>query len=104
MAAGPFSDDTLWTVDPSHTIVDPHDDVFLVFHKLSGDTHILNFLSAGIIEVLKDDDPANFQAIAERTWQLLELDESDCPLDLIKTTVLQLDDVGLVFPSKGHGL
>lgn len=101
MAAGPFSADTLWTVDSAHMIVDPHDDVFLVFHKLSGDTHILNFLSAGVIDVLKDGGPANFQTIAERIWVHLALEETDCPVELVKDTALQLDDVGLIYPVSG---
>lgn len=101
MAAGPYSADTLWVADAANLIVDAHDDVFVVFHKQSGDTHILNFLSAGIVEVLRDEGAANFATIAERAWKLLEIDEIDCPIDLIKNTTLQLDDVGIVYPSLG---
>lgn len=98
MAAGPYSDKTIWRVDPSIMIVDPREDVFLVFHRLSGDTHILNFLSAGILETLEQNGQANFQTIAERIWEGMELSAEECPFELIERTTLELDDVGLVFP------
>lgn len=103
MAAGPYSADTLWFADTANLIVDPHDDVFLVFHKLSGDTHILNFLSAGVLETLKVGGPANFSVIATRVWEFLDLDEEDCPVKLIEDTVLQLDDVGVLYPVEKVG-
>ncbi len=99
MAAGPYSAETLWVADSANLIINSHDDVFLVYHKRSGDTHILNFLSAGILEVLKAGGPANFNDIASRVWSFLELDEADCPVHLIQDTTLQLDDVGVVFPT-----
>ncbi len=103
MAAGPYSAATLWLADAENLIVDPHDDVFLVFHKLSGDTHILNFLSAGILEVLKNKGPANFVTIANWVWKFLDIDENDCPIKLIEDTVLQLDDVGVLYPAQKTG-
>ena len=98
MAAGPYSDETVWTVDPTKLIIDMREDVFLVFHRDSGDTHILNFLSAGIYEVLESDGPANFEAIAARIWGKMELTPEDCPQDLIVKTILELDDVAIVYP------
>jgi len=101
MAAGPFSSETLWVADVANYTINPHDDVFLIFHKLSGDTHILNFLSAGILEVLKNNGAANFQTIAEWVWAFLDLTVEECPLDLVEKTILQLDDVALVLPQNG---
>lgn len=98
MAAGPYSDETVWTVDPTKLIIDMREDVFLVFHRESGDTHILNFLSAGIYEVLETDGPANFSAITSRVREKMELMPEDCPHSLIVKTVLELDDVAIVHP------
>lgn len=100
MAAGPYSAATLWTVNKDNMIVEEQEDVQLVFHRQSGDTHILNFLSAGVVEVLEQGGPATFQTIADTVRDKFELDVGECPLSLIKATVLELDDVALVYPQE----
>lgn len=102
MAAGPYSADTLWVARAAHLIVEPHEDVSVVFHKLSGDTHILNFLSAAIVELL-EEEPGTFAEVTGRVLTYLELDADDCPPSLVESTMLQLDDTGLIAPQNLAG-
>ena len=99
MAAGPFSDSTLWIANTDQVVLRNLEDVTLAFHKASGDTHILNFLSAAIIKVLAEQ-PETVASVAPKVIAEIGVDKSDCPPGLIKQTLLQLDDVGLVAPQE----
>ncbi|MFC3051186.1 HPr-rel-A system PqqD family peptide chaperone [Kordiimonas pumila] len=100
MAAGPVDSSFLWVADAAHISNRQFEDVFLVFNKLSGDTHILNFLSAAILDFLSDEK-MQVADLAARIWLELELDQEDCPVSLIETTLAELDTTGLVTPVTG---
>jgi len=97
MPAGPYSEKTRWSADKDGLIVRPMEDVLLVFHKLSGDTHILNFLSAAIVDVLSQGSET-FASAEPKILRHTSLTAEDCPPRLIKETILLLDDIGLVRP------
>ena len=99
MAAGPFSSDTIWAANAAHLVMEPHDDVLVVFHRGSGDTHILNFLSAAIVERLIEK-AGTFEDVNSHVLNYLELDAEDCPPELVESTMLQLDDTGLICPHR----
>jgi len=97
MSAGPYSEETLWTADINQMILQPFEDVTIAFHKISGDTHILNFLSAATIKVLAAGDET-FTSASSKILDEIHITAADCPEGLIADTILQLDDVGLVNP------
>ena len=97
MPAGPYTEQTLWVANKDQITLHTLDDVTVAFHKISGDTHILNFLSLAIIKTLSVNDES-FSSAAPKIWQDIQVGEQDCPIQLIKDTFLQLDDVGLITP------
>lgn len=97
MPAGPYTDQTLWTANRSQLILRSLDEVTVAFHKVSGDTHILNFLSLSILRTLSEHDES-FASAAPKIWQKIQVGEQDCPIQLIRTTFLELDDAGLIAP------
>jgi len=97
MPAGPYSEDMLWAANKDDFTLRPMEDVLLVFHKMSGDTHILNFLSAAVIHVLSQE-AETFASAESKILAHVDLTPEDCPPGLIKKTILELDDVGLVGP------
>lgn len=101
MAAGPYSAQTQWVANAAHLIMEPHEDVLVVFHRGSGDTHILNFLSAAIVELLIEKG-GTFSDVNSRVLAHLELDAEDCPPELVESTILQLDDTGLICPQEAR--
>jgi len=101
MPAGPYSDDTQWCADPDKIILETLEDVTVAFHKVSGDTHILNFMSAAVVAVLSEG-PETFASATPKILNYIQLDEADCPDGIIKETILQLDEVDLIAPSRGN--
>jgi len=97
MPAGIHNENIEWVANAAHLSIKQFEDVFLVFFRPSGDTHLLNFLSAAILEKLSEGK-STIEGMASGIWSMLELDPSDCPISLIESTVLQLDEVGLVSP------
>lgn len=97
MPAGPYTDQTLWTANQDQILLRTLDDVTVAYHKVSGDTHILNFLSLAILETLSVQDET-FASAAPQIWKAIQVGEQDCSIELIKGTFLQLDDVGLISP------
>lgn len=98
MVAGPVPSSCLWCATSHKTSVQKYEDVYLVFHKASGDTHLLNFLSYAVFELLADQS-LSVDDILARVRNTLQLTEEDCPHSLIVATLEQLDDVGLVYPA-----
>jgi len=101
MPAGPFSEETIWSTDLDNLILQPLGDVTVVFHKVSGDTHILNFLSVAAAKVLSTGGET-FASAAPKILKEIQMSTEDCPDGLIKETILQLDDAGVVAPVKRH--
>jgi len=97
MPAGPYSDQTQWLANKDQIILRQLDDATVVFHKTSGDTHVLNFLSLAIINILSND-AETFNSAAPKILLEIGMEQDDCPIQLIKDTFLQLDDVGLIVP------
>lgn len=88
--------------DRRHWITREMADNLVLHHRLSGDTHILNFLSHSILMQLevaasKADDVANM------VRQNLGLTEKDCPDQLIAQCLTELDDAGLIWPVDSVG-
>ena len=99
MPAGPFSAETVWSTNLDNLILQPLEDVTVVFHKVSGDTHILNFLSAATVKVLSIGGET-FASAAPKILKEIQMSPEDCPDGLIQETILQLDDAGVVAPIK----
>ncbi|UTW54142.1 HPr-rel-A system PqqD family peptide chaperone [Kordiimonas sp. SCSIO 12610] len=97
MLAGPGNQNTVWTADKSCCLVRPYDETWYVYHRVSGETHILNFLSYEIFEILCDT-PLKSSELAQTVWRALDLTEEDCPLSLIDHTLNDMDNVGLISP------
>ena len=97
MPAGPYSEHTVWVACKDELITRSMEDVLFVFHTLSGDTHILNFLSAAIVDVLSAGGET-FASAEQKIISKMSLAPEDCPPGLIKKTILELDDTGLVRP------
>ena len=83
-----------------HMLLRPLEDVTIAFHKLSGDTHILNFLSSAVIKVLSLG-AETFATATPKILDEIQVSIEDCPASLIQETMLQLDEVGLITPQKG---
>ncbi len=97
MSAGPYSEQTTWTADISKMLLQPSESVTIAFHKISGDTHILNFLSAATLKILAKGDE-NFATAFPKILDEIQMTEHDCPASLVKRTILELDELGLVIP------
>jgi hypothetical protein len=95
MLAGPYSEDTLWRADTGQMILQPSETVVIAFHKVSGDTHILNFLSTAALNILSASEET-FGSAVPKILAEIEMTPEDCPDSLIKSTILELDDLGLV--------
>ena len=97
MAAGIITDDMLWTARADDLLVREYDDTYIVYFRPSGDTHILNFLSYGIVQ-LAAEGACQVRDMSHALRQRLELDDQDLPDALILKTVSELDDLGLIVP------
>ncbi len=97
MPVGPYSAETVWFADSSDIIVRQFEDVYLAFSKKSGETHLLNFLTAAIVKAVINE-AGSFTVLYERVLSDLQLDTDDCPFELMQSSILQLDDVGLLMP------
>lgn len=98
MSAGPFSNDMVWHVCADDLHFADLGDVETVFDKRSGDTHILNFLSKALLDCLARS-PLTLRELEPRVLEEIEMTAEDCPFSLIKSTLLQLDELGLVLIS-----
>jgi len=99
MSAGPYSDDTVWITDNQSMILHALDDVIVAFHKISGDTHILNFLSVAVIKTVAAGGET-FSSATPKILSEIQMTADDCPEQLIVDTFLQLDEVGLIAPKR----
>ncbi len=98
MLAGPSQQDTVWCADKACCVIEPHEEAWYVYHTLSGETHLLNFLSYEVLKLLFDT-PLDAEAIAEHVRIGLDFDIEDCPLSLIRQTIQELDIAGFIRPS-----
>jgi len=101
MAAGPYSERTVWAANKEDTLLQSLDDVTVAFHKTSGDTHILNFLSTAIINVLTEG-AETFSSARPKILSKIQMSSEDCSDAIIVATFLELDDVGLISPQAGR--
>ena len=72
------------------------DDVFIVFNRLSGKTHFLNFFSHEIL-VLLSEEPQSEAAIGALALERLGLTDDDCPEGMAVRAVSELEACGLVY-------
>lgn len=73
------------------------DDEFIVFNATSGDTHLLNRVSAEALRCL-EDSPATATQLARRVIERLGLPESHDTERQIAELLFRFDDLGLVEP------
>ena len=99
MAVGPYTSETIWLAEPDDFIIRQFEDIYFVFCKSAGTTHLLNFLTASIVKNAVEK-PGDFVDLYARVLKDLELDEEDCPLELLESSVVQLDEVGLLRPQE----
>ncbi len=97
MAAGPISNSARWTSDPNNYLVQEFDDTFFVFFRPSGETHFLNFLSHGVLDLVSSKD-VGVADIGTEMRVRFGVSETELPDSLIKQTIEQLDETGLIEP------
>jgi PqqD family protein of HPr-rel-A system len=103
MLAGPANESTLWTSKPEVYHIEPHEEAWYAYHYLSGETHLLNFLSFEILLVLQENT-VRIDDLSQVIRDRLGFVASECPNSLIDQTVKELDSAGLVTPSNGKAL
>ncbi|MBO6503772.1 MAG: HPr-rel-A system PqqD family peptide chaperone [Kordiimonadaceae bacterium] len=86
-----------WTADPESWMSEEFNDTHLVFFKPSAETHFLNFLSFGALELV-GSSPATNVTLWHALLSKFALSEQDLPLSLVETVVQQLDEAGLISP------
>ncbi len=94
------SDAAAWTVIRSHEILWRHWDEgeYLVYHTGSGDTHLLNVVSAAVLAEL-ERRPLGIDQLTRRVADALAV-EPDAELATeIRRLISAFDDVGLVEPA-----
>ncbi|UTW57570.1 hypothetical protein KFE96_12050 [Kordiimonas sp. SCSIO 12603] len=99
MAVGPYTSQTIWIAEADDFVIRQFEDVYFVFCKSAGTTHLLNFLTASIVKNAVDK-PGNMKDLYDRVLDDLELDTEDCPAELFESSVIQLDEVGLLKPKE----
>lgn len=97
MAAGFIHDGMKWRSDSDGYIATEYDDTYLVFVKASGETHFLNFLSFGIVKETSEFSKSP-QELRVALCERFELGEDELSIDLVMTTISELDDTGLILP------
>lgn len=78
------------------------DDVTVLYHKGSGNTHMLNFLATAILDILLMEK-GDFKLLVARVRQVISLSEEDCPDHLIFSTLVELEKSGLIACRIGAG-
>lgn len=71
------------------------DDYHFLYSYRSGDTHVLNFFSYGLLSVLSEQKMA-FPEMKKAVCQKLLLEEADVQDALLAHTLDELTDIGLV--------
>lgn len=97
MAAGPVLDDQKWRSKRDSFIVREYDDTYLVYFKPSGESHFLNFLSYGVVDAVFDC-ALGVSELQTELCTRFDLDASELSADLIRKTIDDLDDAGLIMP------
>lgn len=95
MASSAHGTNQLWSSNSDQYLAVEYDDTHLVYFKPSGDTHFLNFLSYGMVDAISTkplSESEIFQAMLER----FSLSAQELPEGLIKTTLEELDQAGLI--------
>ena len=88
----------MWHALSSQLIhTDGGDDTWLVYNKLSGDTHLLNFFSKIILENLANK-PMNLDDLLQYLNSLDEWGGAEISFVLLQKTVSELDKLGLIHP------
>jgi len=72
------------------------DDLIVVYHKSSGDTHLLEPLAAVILEMV-ESAPCTSAMLATELDDVFQDEDQKVALEVIETTLIQLRGVGLVY-------
>jgi len=95
MASSGDDSSQVWTSDSSQYLSVMYDDTHLVYFKPSGETHFLNFLSFGLIDVLSEKS-LTIDGLHELIQDRFSLTADDIPKSLLISTLAELDLAGLV--------
>ncbi len=85
-------------VGMQHWNCETMDDSVVLHHALSSDTHILNFLSAEILDACQTR-ACSITELANLARERLGVSEKECPTGLIERCVADLDEAGLIWPN-----
>ncbi len=100
LSSGPYSNDIVWNADLLKLRIEEFGDSCLVFDKVSGDTHILNFLTISLVRYLSKT-PSNLNDLYGPVLNSLELSKEDCSIGLMEDSLKHLDNIGLIQPQIG---
>lgn len=95
MASGSTINEKKWISDSTQYLAVEYDDTHLVYFKPSGETHFLNFLSFGLVDVASNG-PLSTAELFEALKSRFSLTVDELPVDLITSTLAELDQAGLV--------
>ncbi len=87
--------DAIWIAASKDMLINHFGEVSFAFHRISGDTHMLNFLSRSILDRLIDT-PTPAHEIVDKTPEHVGLTWNDCPLPVVLKTFKELSDTGLI--------
>jgi PqqD family protein of HPr-rel-A system len=73
------------------------DDEFVVYHVESGDTHLLNSVSAEALRSL-EQAPADADELTGRVSQRLEIEPTDTLKSQLRQLLAEFDQLGLIEP------
>lgn len=95
MAAGPYKDEWLWSVDPGHYAVHEMGDAILVYNRRSGATHILNLVSSAMLDFLAAT-PRSLADAVDQFPDFLEVPKEECPEGVTRRIFAELDEAGFI--------
>jgi len=95
MVAAPSIMEQLWTSDSSQFLAIEYDDTYLVYFKPSGDTHFLNFLSFGMVNLVSTS-PLSGAELHEKLKIDFSLTSAELTDALVVSTIEELDQAGLI--------
>ena len=95
-AAGPVDITDVWSADPNGYVATSFDeDAHIIFTKLSGETHILNFFTYAMLQQLCFNS-MNFNQLWAHMREYFDLSEDECGGALICNALNSLDEAGLI--------
>ncbi len=95
MASGPIKQNWLWRANHSQYVYQQFGDIYYLYSRLSGDTHVLNSVSIAMIGLL-EKKAHTLPSLAKAFRKELEVSADECPDGVVLRLLRELDDVGLI--------